>query len=118
MCEQNYIETFLFHIFGREKLLTKHSHHTYLFLRYPTSTENDVLQIKVYDYDAVTNNDLLGELEIPMSQIAHKPPTEEWKELMFKKGPGKFEKAQGELKMVAIYMPGNVLNQIREKIHS
>jgi Ca2+-dependent lipid-binding protein len=57
---------------------------------YPTNPEYDVVDIRLYDFDASSNNDLLGELEYPVALTVGKPPKEEWKQVMIKKGPTTF----------------------------
>ena len=57
---------------------------------YPTNIDYDIVNVKLYDYDSTSNNDLLGELEFPVALCVNKPPTEEWKQIMVKKGPTTF----------------------------
>lgn len=44
-------------------------------------------------------NDLIGELEFYVASFINKPPTEEWKQVMEKKGHGQFKPAKGEIKL-------------------
>lgn len=72
----------------------------------------DYLTLKVYDYDTITNNDLLGEIEVPIGQILGRPPFEEWRQLGYRKGPGHFAPRQGEIRLqFRNELPGQVYPQ-------
>ena len=71
------------------------------FFLYPKSPDTDFLSLKIYDYDTVTNNDLIGELELPVAIWHNKkgPTTEEWKDVMDRKSGSNFKKGKGEIKV-------------------
>jgi C2 domain/XYPPX repeat (two copies) len=60
------------------------------FTLYPKDVEKDYIEMKLYDYDAGTSNDLIGGLEIPVAALVNKPPTDSWREWGKKKGPGNY----------------------------
>jgi len=80
------------------------------FVLYPTHPETDILLLKIYDYDANSCNDLIGEMEYPVPVFMNKPPTEEWKQVMNKKGPAVFVPGTGELKMSVTYLAQAISN--------
>lgn len=41
----------------------------------------DILEIKVYDWDAASNNDLIGVVQVPVSSLLGTGHTDEWREL-------------------------------------
>jgi len=78
------------------------------FILYPSNPDKDILCIKVYDFDSVGNNDLLGEIEIPVVALENRPPQEQWHQLQEKKGPTTFKPVAGEVKLVITYIRGGM----------
>jgi len=70
------------------------------FILNPSDIEKDILLVKIYDWDANTSDDLLGEMEYAVHLFVNKNPSEVWKPVMDKKGPGRFVTGTGELKMM------------------
>jgi len=77
------------------------------FILNPADLERDILLVKIYDWDANTSDDLLGEMEYPVHLFVNKAPVEEWKQVMDKKGPGRFVTGTGELKMMVTLYNSN-----------
>jgi len=71
--------------------------------------ENEFLLMKVYNYDTFSSNELLGEIEIPVTLFASNIPTEHWKHLQTKKGPNYFVPAHGEIKFQASFVPSGTV---------
>jgi hypothetical protein len=77
------------------------------FVLHVTNPETDVLEVKVYDSDATSTNDLLGQFEITVAALINKGPHEEWRKLQESKGPSTWVPAPGELKLFIQYVaPG------------
>jgi hypothetical protein len=67
--------------------------------------EYDQLSIKVYDYDSGSNNDLLGEIDIPVAVLAATPAVDKWYQLQHRTGPTTFHPAKGEIKVCVFDKP-------------
>ena len=61
----------------------------------PVRNTNDYINLKLYDYDAVGTNDLLGEIELPVATFYERPPKSEWYPLKEKKGVGIWKDGKG-----------------------
>jgi len=77
---------------------------------HPTNPEYDHVAVKVYDWDSSTNNDLLGEMEIPVALLMTKKGEEEWKQVMDRKGPTTFHPGKGEIKFGFTYYANGSLH--------
>jgi len=70
------------------------------FVLTPSEPEQDVISFKVYDYNAVSNNELLGEFEVFVAGLMYESDfPEKWVELQKKHGPHNFGPGKGEIKV-------------------
>jgi len=69
------------------------------FNLYVNNIEQDFLDIKVYDFNSITNNELLGEIEFPVALFLGKPIIDEWRQLQKRVGSIGWHPIKGELKL-------------------
>jgi len=77
------------------------------FTLVPDDWEKDFLDLKLYDFNAVESNTLLGELELPVAVFVNRAPAEEWREVGKRHGHTLKTGGYGEVKLVFTYIvPG------------